>query len=251
MDEKCYKAVISEMKELLDEQSFTEQNGIFVNENKAVKVWYDEQSKCFNLSAAPVVSGDIGEFAVLSNWLFDESQTEKDAYAVGVDFADTLRINLGIKKVASRGSAQVTLPVAEKGDDVTVLTLTQKLLAIFPEKKEIYKESVAENGKYLYIEFMSKEFVPEIIKMLDGEGANKKQLKKLFDMFSEVYVEGDGTTADMIVAIIGAAIYGSEKRAEAAAKYYAENNHLKICVKEFVSELGRNKKLRRAMKIEG
>lgn len=249
MDEKCYKAVIGEMKEVLDSQNFAEKDGIFVNEAKAVKVWYDEQSKCFNLSVAPVVSGDIGEFAVISNWLFDESQTEKDAMAVGVDFADTLRINLGIKKSATRGAAQVSLPVAEKGEDVNVLTLTQKLLAVFPEKKEIYKESVAENGKYLYVDFMMGEFVPEIVKMLDGESTNKKGLKKLFDMFSEMYVEGDGVTADMIVSIISAAVYGDQNRIQTAEKYYADNKHLKTCVNEFLTELGHNKKLRAALKI--
>lgn len=247
MDEKCLGAVIGEMQVLLDGQNFKKQGDIFVNEQKAVKVWYDEATKCFNLSVAPVVSGEIGEFAVLTNWLFDEGQTEKDACAVGVDFADTLRINLGLKKSVSRGAAQVSLPVAEKGDNVTVLTLTQKLLAVFPEKKDIYKEAVAKNGKYLYVDFIMSEFVPEIKKMAENESSSKKQLKKLFDMFDEMYVEGDGTTADMVVAIIAAVIYSSDERKAVAEKYYGENKHLKICVNELATELAHNKKLRAAL----
>lgn len=250
MDEKCYKAVISEMQVLLDGQKFIAQDSIFVNDTKAVKVWYDETTKCFNLSVAPVVSGDIGEFAIISNWLFDENQTEKDASAVGVDFADTLRANLGLKKAVSRGTADVTLPVAEKGDEVNVLTLTQKLLAVFPEKKEKYKETVAKDGKYLYVEFLMKEFVPEIMSMLANESANKKQLKKLFDMLSEMYVEGDSVTADMIVAVICAAVYGNQGYRETAEKYYADNKHLKNCVNELSAELKKNKKLRKALQIE-
>lgn len=248
MNEKCYNAVIGEMQVLLDGQGFKAKDDIFVNEKTAVKVYYDESTKCFNLAVAPIVDESIGEFAVVANWLFDETQTEKDAAAVGVDFADTLRIQLGLKKSVTRGAAQVNLPVAEKGDEVNVLTLTQKLLAIFPEKKDVYKQSVADNGKYLYVDFIFGEFLPEIKKMLANAGTNKKQIKKLFDMFTEIYVEGDGASADMVVSIIAAAIYKDDKAGETAFGFI-EHQHLKICVQQFEKELAHNKKLRAALKI--
>ena len=251
MNEKCYFAVIAEMKPFFDSQGFVKSGDVFKNEQYEVKIWYDEEIKCFKLGLAQIEGDVTGELAVLENWLFDETQTEKDAVAVGVEFTDTLRSKLGIKKTAARGgAADISLPLTEKGESVNILTLTQKLLAIFPEKKETYKESVAKYGKYLYVDFIAGEFVPEIKELLASEKSNKKQIKKLFDMLSETYVDGDKTTADMIVALISAAIFGDENLTAAATPYFSENQHLKTCVNELTTELKINRKLRAALKIE-
>lgn len=243
MNEKCYDAVINEMKPLLDGQKFVCEGEVFKNEKKAVRVSYDESAKVFVLSLADVTEDSVGDFAVASTWLFDENQTEKDAAAVGVDFADTLRQALGLKAV--RGTANVALPTAEKGESINILTLTQKLLAMFPEFKEDYKREVALYGKFLYVDFFTEKFVPQI-KALIASG-NKKQLKKLFDMLDEMYVNGDSATTDMVISLIAASVYGDEKNTATAAEYMAENTHMKICVNELLSQIKKNKKLKAAL----
>ncbi len=239
MDKKYFDAIISEMKVLLDGQNFIADGEIYKNEQKAVKIEYDEEKKLFNLLAAEVNEGEPAEFATLTSWYFDETQTERDALAVGVDFADTLRSNLGLKK--EKGTAKVELPIADKSDSSTISALTQKLLAIFPQFKDAYKESVAEYNKFLYLDFFTTNFVPAIKNLL--ETGTKKQHKKLFDMLSEMYNTGSGETTDAVVVIISAAIYNNEKGAAIFAEHSAENKHLQTSIREFLKVLAKSKKL--------
>ncbi len=244
MDKKCYDAVIKEMQVLLDGQKFSLDGEIYKNENTAVAVEYDEEKKLFLLKKAELSGNSVPEFATISSWLFDESQTAKDAAAVGVDFADTLRASLGLKKEKT-GNINVSLPVAEKGDEINILALTQKLLAFFPQYKDAYKAEVAAYGKYLYLDFMVSKFVPEIKALLLAK--NKKQLKKLFDMLDEMYVDGDSVCGDMVVAMIAAAVFGEDEALATAKEYLAEDAHLKISVEEMLNRLKHSKKLREAL----
>lgn len=247
MDNKCYEAVIAEMQPLLDGQKFIADGNVYKNETKTVKVCFDEESKLFSLWVADVTDGEMGEFSVLSSWLFEDDQTAKDAAAVGVDFADTLRSHMGLKKTTRDLSANIALPTFEKGDAVTVTTLTQKLLAIFPEYKDTYKASVAKYGKFLYQDFFMTNFVPSIKVLLSGKAANKKPIKKLFDMLSELYVEGDGETVDQIIAIIAAAIYDNDEYIAIFKEYTEGNEHLQKSVEELLVFIKNNKKLRAAL----
>lgn len=243
MDKKYFDAVLSEMQPLLDGQKFSETDGIYKNEEKAVKVEYNDASKQFILLIADVTDGETGEFAAADSWLFDETQTEQDALAVGVDFADTLREKLGIKK--SKTSIAVELPVAEKGDTANISALTQKLLAVFPQLKETYKSAVQENNRFLYLNFYTEHFVPAISNLLNT--GTKKQLKKLFDMLSDMYNTANGETADIIVALLTVVAYGNTSNSATVNDYIAENQHLKTAVHQFKTVLSKNKKLQSAL----
>ncbi len=247
MDNKCFEAVLAEMKPSLDGQKFVVDGEIYKNDTKAVQVCFDEATKMFILKAADITDGEMGEFTVLSSWLFEDDQTAKDAAAVGIDFTDTLRSNLGLKKTTRDTTAAVALPTYEKGDAVTVTTLTQKLLAIFPEYKDDYKASVAKYGKFLYQDFFMTRFVPSIKAMLSNKAANKKPIKKLFDMLAELYVEGDAETVDQIVAIIAAAIYDNSEYVAVFKEYTEGNEHLQNSVEELSAFIKGNKKLRAAL----
>ena len=243
MDKKYFDAVINEMQPLLDGQKFVLDGDVFKNEQKAVKIEYNENAKQFVLLIADVNDGEILEYSACSSWLFDENQNERDAAAVGVDFADTLRGQLGVKK--ERTAANVDLPVADKNDTATISALTQKLLATFPQFKEAYKANVQKYNKFLYLQFFAENFVPAIKQLM--ETGTKKQNKKLFDMLSEMYNTGNGETTDAVVAIICAAIYNDEKKAQVLAEHTAENKHLTAAVREFSKILQKNKKLQAAL----
>lgn len=247
MNKNCYNAVIEEMKPLLDGQKFALDGDVYRNDIKAVQVCYDETSKMFILKVADITDGITGEFFVLSSWLFEEDQTERDAAAVGVDFADTLRANLGLKKTVSKSAGQIALPTTEKGDAVTVSTLIQKLLAVFPEFKEDYKESVAKYGKFLSVDFFTTKFAPAIKEMLSDTKGNKKAIKKLFDMLEDIYIEGDGEAVDMVVALICSAIYGNEDYIKIFKEQKADNTHMISSVEAMLSLVKTNKKLRAAL----
>ena len=241
--EKYFNAIISEMQVLLDGQKLVREGDIFKNDQNAVKIEYNEATKQFELLLATVTDGAVSDFSVISSWLFDETQNEKDALAVGVDFADTLRGKLGLKK--ERGTVAAQLPVAEKNDSATILALTQKLLAVFPQYKDAYKASVEKYGKFLYLDFYTENFVPAAAALIDS--GNKKQIQKLFDMLAEMYVSGNSETVDAIVAIICAVQFQNESRAATVAEQLADNTHLKTAVREFSAALSKNKKLQAAL----
>lgn len=246
MNENCYNAVINEMKPLLDGQKFVLDGDTYKNDVKAVRVAYDENTKMFVLEIADVTDGEQGEFGTASSWLFEDNQTERDAAAVGVDFADTLRIALGVK-ADRRRTTDVALPTAEKGDGVNILTLTQKLLATYPQFKETYKADVAAHGKFLHINFFVTYFVPAIQADLRDSKTNKKAVKKLFDMLTDMYIDGDTTTTDMVVALLCAVAYGDDALTEAVKTQIGDNKHMLTSFNEMLACVKGSKKLREAL----
>lgn len=243
MDKKYFDALISEMQVLLDGQKFVLEGDVYKNEQKAVKIEYNEEIKQFQLLIADVADGEAGEFAVASSWLFDEGQNERDAAAVGVDFADTLREKLGVKK--AKTVASVELPVADKSESASIAALTQKLLAVFPQFKDTYKASVQKYNKFLYLDFFAENFVPAIKQLIDA--GNKKQAKKLFDMLSDMYNTGNGETTDAVVALLCAAGFNDAEKTEFINEQIADNQHLKTALNQFALILNKNKKLQEAL----
>ncbi len=247
MNIECYNAIIAEMQVLLDGQKFVKDGENFKNDSKAVKVFYDDERKTFNLAIADINEGEAGEFTTVNSWLFEEDQGPKDATSVGIDFADTLRSEMGIKKNSRSAADNIALPTAEKGDSVSLTTLTQKLLAVYPQYKDVYKAEVAKYGKFLYIDFYTRYFIPEIKNLLANPEANRKQLKKVFDMLDEIYVQGDSAATDTVVMVVSAAVYGNDKAIEAAIAQMGENTHMIVSVKEMLAQIKSNKKLSAAL----
>ena len=165
--------------------------------------------------------------------------TVKDAEAVAIDFVDTLRKNLGIK-AARKTTGAAALPTVDSSK-VTVQTLVAKLLAIYPELKEVYKSETAEKGKFLYLDFSTKYFIPAIRKSLDEKA--KKNVKKLMDMLSEVFTSGDRASTNLVVMMLTAAIGTSAERFETAAARLEDCPHLITAVNNQVSVLVKDKKL--------
>ncbi len=247
LDNRYYGKVIGEMNPFFEENGFKSSGDVFSNDRLSVKVEYDEARQVYNLLLAEIADGKTGEYAVATSYLFDDSQSERDAESVGMDFVDTLKKRLGVKSKRRTG-AEVDLPTANKGDSVTVTTLTSKLLAIYPALKDTYKAEVDIKGKYLYLDFMSTYFVPEVRATLDS--GNKKSVKKLVDMLTEMFVRGDNATSTAVVALLSAAIGKNEQRFIAATEHMSECMSLVMSINNMIPLLGKNKKLTKALKYE-
>ncbi len=247
MDNRYYDKVIGEMKAFFEENGFREAEDAFTNEKLSVKVLYDEAAQVYKLMTAELTDGKTGEYEVASSYLFDDSQLERDAESVGIDFVDTLKKKLGVK-TKRKAVSSVDLPTANKGDAVTVTTLTSKLLAVYPTLKDTYKAEVDLKGKYLYLDFSTTYFVPEIRKTL--ESGNKKAVKKLIDMMTEMFVRGDNATSTAVVALLAAAIGKNEARFFAATEHMEECQNLIVSINNIIPLLGSNKKLTKALKYE-
>lgn len=246
MDNRYYDKVVSEMLPFLEENGFKAQDDNFLSEQKAVSIKYDEECQVYNLFIADITDGNVGEFTLISSYLFDDTQGEKDALSVGIDFVDTLRSKLGIKAVRKNVAGNIDLPSAKKGDAVTINTLTTKILAIYPALKDVYKQEISEKGKYLYLDFLTTYAVPEIRKTLDT--ANKKTVKKLIDSLTELFIHGDNDTSTVIVAILVSAIGKNADRFKAAVEHMEDCSNLVASVNNQISLLGKNKKFTKAVK---
>lgn len=249
MENRYYDVVIAEMNSFFEENGFKEREGVFSNGTKAIKIEYDEERQIYKLLFADVTDGQPGEYGVVSSYLFDEGQTRSDAVSVGIDFLDSARKALGVKAARRGGSGEAELPSANAGNAVTVGTLTAKLLANYPELKDTYKAETTAKGKYLYLDFCTTYFVPEIRKTLDS--GNKKATKKLIDMLCEIFVTGDRAAVNLVIALLAAAIGKSGERFQAAADRMEDCPHLVTAVNNEIAVLAKNKKLQKALKFEG
>ena len=150
MENRYFDVIIAEMSAFFEQNGFTESEGLYKNDRKALKIEYDEGKQLYKLFAADVIDGQIGDFAEISSYLFDDSQTKNDAVSVGIDFVDSARKILGVKNTRRVGGAE--LPTANS-NVVNVGTLTAKLLANYTDLKDTYKDEVEAKGKFLYLDF--------------------------------------------------------------------------------------------------
>ncbi len=209
MEQKIIDAVLAELRPTLE--GYEEKDGAFIGESKAFKVEYNEEKEIFCLLTAEVTAGEVGSYSVASSYLFDSTQRESDAAAVGIDFNDTVTSLLGINTRKARRSMDVALPSKSDSDTADIGELCNKILAIFPTYKDLYKERVAENGEFLYIDFFLETAAKEIEALLEAD--NKKKLKKIYDSLNDLYVRGDRNVGNtIIVVILGGAIKGDEAK---------------------------------------
>lgn len=246
MENRYYDLIVAGLSEFFEQNGFKSVEDRFENDTKSIKISYNEAKSVYELSAADIADGNTGEYAVISAYLFDDNATAKDAEAVAIDFVDTLRRNLGIK-VARKVTGEAALPTADSSK-VTVQTLTAKLLATYPELKEVYKSETAEKGKFLYLDFSAKYFIPAIRKTLDEKA--KKNVKKLMDMLSEVFTSGDRASTNLVVMMLTAAIGTSAERFETAAARLEDCPHLVTAVNNEIAILVKDKKLKKALNFE-
>lgn len=248
MENRYYDVVVEEMGSFFEENGFKENEGVFVSDTKALKIEYDEAKHIYKLLAADVNEGNIGEYAEISAYLFDDGQNRSDAVSVGIDFVDSARKAMGIKAARKNVSGEAELPSANASNSVTVATLIAKLLAIYPEFKETYKAETTSKGKFLYLDFSTEYFVPEIRKTL--ESGNKKAVKKLIDMLCEIFVSGDRASVNLVIALLASAIGTNGDRFKIACDRMEDCPHLVTAVNNEISILAKDKKLQKALKYK-
>ncbi len=247
MDNRYLEFVVAEMQSILDEKAFKQtEEGVFANNDKQIKIVYDEARQLYRLIACDIADGNLGEERELSAYLFDDSQTKRDAASVGLDFADTLKKELGIKRSRANNNANaIDLPTASKNAQMTVAGFTAKLLAVYPEFKETYKESVAKNGMYLYLEFFRETLTPKIAEVLSS--GTDKQVKKIVDLLNGCYIDGDKETGTLIIAILSVACEQSEGLLAKISEIQGKDSYLVPLIRNFLPELKNNKALREAL----
>lgn len=244
MDNRYFENVIKELEPLFAENGITEKDGVFVSENKAISVNYNEQRQMYTLSVADITDGNIGEYKEINSWLFDDSQNAKDAASVGIDFANSLRKEFGIKHTRL-ANANVELPTAVRGDVMNISGFAKKMLDIFPALKDEYKNHIAVYGNFLYLNFFGEFLVPRLVRLF--EEGTKKQIKKFYDVAEDAYVKGDKDTVNTLICVLAAAAYKNEKVTNEIKEMLSQNSHFLNSFENFVPTFSKNKKLLSAL----
>lgn len=237
MDNKYLLNVIAEMKPFFDENGFVcESEGVYKTDAKKIEVSYNDARQMFVLKVAEIEVDDFGEPVELSAWLFDDSQNEKDAESVGMDFVDTLRKNMGIK-AKKVGGINVDLPTVSKDGALNVSGFAKKALDVYPQLKDLYKEHIEQYGNFLYMNFFADNLVPAFVESLAAD--SKRAKKKIYDLCNNAYLKGDKETVNIVVACLAAACCKGEK-AE-IMDMLEQNPHMKSSVLAFIPMLSSKK----------
>lgn len=244
MDNRYYDNLINSMKPFFDENGFKNNDDLFTNEKINVKIEYNEQRQMYLLF---VSNNDTEqELKEINAWLFDDSQNAKDTEAIAIDFCNSLKKELGIKNTRSHNlTNDIELPSSTKNGTINITGFTKKMLDIYPALKDEYKEHVSFYGNFLYINFFGDKLVP-LFKNTFSNG-NKKQIKKLYDVFEDVYLKGDRATVDTLIAVLCASAYNDETVTENIKEMLSEDNHFLASFENFLPVLKNNKKLFKAL----
>ncbi len=245
MDNRYLENVINELKPFFEENSIKQKDDIFVSDTKAISIKYIDERQMFTLSTADIENGSIGDYKEINAWLFDDSQTVKDASSVGIDFANSLRSEFGIKRTR-QSNINIDLPTAAKGDSMNISAFAKKMLDIFPALKDEYKNHIAVYGNFLYLNFFGEHLVPRLTRLF--EEGTKKQIKKFYDVAGDVYVKGDKDTVNTLVAVLTAAAYKNDKVNDSIKEMLSDNSHFLSSFENFKPFFAKNKKLINALK---
>lgn len=245
MDNKYLEQILAEMQGIIKEAGLKIEDNYLKNDKKLVKIERDEETKIYTISIADIDGQDVCEYRQISAWLFDDNQTAKDAAAVGIDFSDALRKELGIAAKKTVVNGLVDLPTTQKGNDSNINGLAKKMLDIFPALKEEYKAHIAHYGNFLYLNFFGEHLVPRMIRLFEEGSA--KQIKKFYNTILDFYVEGDSDTVNTVIALLAAAAYKNETVTEKIREMLSVNTHFLNSFNMFIPIFAKNKKLLTAL----
>lgn len=244
LDNRYFDKVICELEPFFEENNITEKDGLYSNENKVISVKFDEARQMYVLQVADITEGETGDFKEINAWLFDDTQTARDATAVGIDFANSLRKEFGIKRQRTN-SGVIDLPTVTKGANIDIPSFTKKVLDVFPALKDEYKNHISIYGNFLYLNFFGEQLVPRIIRLF--EEGTPKQIKKFYDVLADAYTKGDKDTVNTVVAVLTAAAYKNEKVTNGINDMLKENGHFLASFQMFVPVFAKNQKLKNAL----
>ena len=247
MNSQVQEKILEQLNGMIETAGFkaNEDKTEFKNEKLAFKISHDEEKKLLLLDVAAVgENGELGEYTNASSWLFENPEDLRDAESAGMDFFDTLKGKLGMKSTRINRNGEIAMPSKEKsGNSYNVEAFCAKMLAIYPNLKDEYKNHMAQYGTFLYVDFFKTHIVPQIEKLLDEN--NKKSLKKVIPVLDDVYVNGDRTTQNVVVGIVlCGAVKDNKERYDAAMEALAECQFLKVAFFNIMNRYKKDKALK-------
>ena len=132
-----------------------------------------------------VSNNEEPEFKEINSWLFDDSQNVKDIEAIGIDFCNSLKKELGIKNTRSKNAIDnIELPSSTENGTINITGFAKKML----------DEMFIQGTIYRSVGFFAAKLTPQNsqqISLFDGaETIKKQELSKSWDKLEEKFGKG-------------------------------------------------------------
>lgn len=198
---EAFDLIINKVNECLSKKGFdkviTEQykKVEFNSDNVIYSINFD--GKIYELKMYKVINGIRDEKSLsISKWLFDkDSDTLKEAEQIAEDFYHSVSPD-EVKKPKVR-----EIRKRDKDDNVDVLFFINRLINIFPELKEKLQEERANYEEFRSVTFTRENVAPVINKFLSDK-PDKTRLKKLGNVLSDMYDNGNVDVRGLITIVI-------------------------------------------------
>lgn len=173
---------------------------LFVSENVAYSVIYYKDKMHTLLRECPMTDeGPDNDWKTLATWMFDPaSDGQKEAASIANDFVDAISAPTAQKRAKATKKSK-----AKKGDDdgnADPLFLSKRFITLFPELKEEIKAEEEGYHPFRGVTFARASIVPKVNDLI--QKGNTVDLKKLGNILSAQYMNGDVDTRSIITVVI-------------------------------------------------
>ena len=172
-----------------------------------------------------------GEFAKTESNLLDlDSYEERDIKSLCNEITDTVVTSHGKKaKQATKKAPQtISKSAAKNGTAYDANTLASRIVTLYPELKDAYKENFQKYDEFLGEDFfvnLGNAYIMQTIRSHDSQ-----QLKKLFKILSEIYENGSNDVQDLVVVTILGEIDNDKELLEKCREYITDDDFYETLV---------------------
>lgn len=144
-----------------------------------------------------------GDYTRLSTSLLDaEAAEDSDIKYIIEDFSETIssKFSNGKKPKTKKLPNAVSKAAVRNGAFYDAPSFGSRFTAIYPELREHFKLNIDTYGEFLPEDFFKNYGTPHVLSIIkDGDAA---KLKKLFNLFNEIYENGTNDVQSLIVVSI-------------------------------------------------
>ena len=172
-----------------------------------------------------------GEFAKTESNLLDlDSYEERDIKSLCNEITDTVATSHGKKaKQATKKAPQtISKSAAKNGTAYDANTLASRIVTLYPELKDAYKENFQKYDEFLGEDFFVNHGNACVMRTIRSN--DTQQLKKLFKILSEIYENGSNDVQDLVVVTILGEIDNDKELLEKCREYITDDDFYETLV---------------------
>ncbi len=166
-----------------------------------------------------------GEFAKTESNLLDlETYDERDIKSLCNEITDTVATSHGkkAKQATKKAPHTISKSAAKNGASYDANTLASRIVALYPQLKDAYKDNIQRYDEFLGEDFFVNHANAYIMQTLRSH--DTQQLKKLFKILNEIYENGSNDVQDIVVVTILGEIDNDKELLEKCREYITDDD---------------------------